>query len=550
MQLSDFYPEFKGWKDATPDLSANRPPIPDVNSQVSPYLRAPLPLPLQYSPDTLRQSNRPGLSTFRIAPQSPNSFPAINAAAKSAVTAAIATAIANAPPSQGGVTSVGLTMPTPVFASPVSGSPITSSGTLAPAFAPELQNYVFAGPTGTNGNVTLDNITTVTAVAPSTSTVYTASVSVSAANEFVLSVVGLLGASATLPAGFTTAFFAGSPARYIGSFVSTGSGTITASGVTNFAGPVIEFLAAFKSSGGTAPTIRQIATISASSGTHSIAFPSAVLANSTIIAVPFGNVVGAGTAPPGNFTITDSQANTYTQLTNAYKSDATSGLAMFCQMFATPGISAGALTVSATNPSGVWGTPSVYLLEVTGLATGSFLPTFRPLVSADIPNLSASSITSGQLALARGGTNADLSATGGANQVLQQSGVGAAITVGQLAFSNLSGSATYAQLPAVQSSAQSTVGFSATPTFTATNTGSFVITLTGNVTSSTLSGGATGQQVVFVIKQDGAGAHTFVWPTNMKGTGTIAGTVNGYNVQSFTYDGTNWLASSAMQSFT
>ena len=43
-----------------------------------------------------------------------------------------------------------------------------------------------------------------------------------------------------------------------------------------------------------------------------------------------------------------------------------------------------------------------------------------------------------KIGLAYGGTNADLSATGGASQILQQSGVGSTITVGQLSASNLS----------------------------------------------------------------------------------------------------------------
>jgi hypothetical protein len=58
--------------------------------------------------------------------------------------------------------------------------------------------------------------------------------------------------------------------------------------------------------------------------------------------------------------------------------------------------------------------------------------------TAQVPNLDASKITTGLLALARGGTNADLSATGGTSQVLKQVSVGAAITVGQLAASDLS----------------------------------------------------------------------------------------------------------------
>lgn len=52
-------------------------------------------------------------------------------------------------------------------------------------------------------------------------------------------------------------------------------------------------------------------------------------------------------------------------------------------------------------------------------------------------NHAASNITSGQLALARGGTNADLSATGGTSQFLRQSSAGAAITVSAIAHADL-----------------------------------------------------------------------------------------------------------------
>lgn len=59
--------------------------------------------------------------------------------------------------------------------------------------------------------------------------------------------------------------------------------------------------------------------------------------------------------------------------------------------------------------------------------------------------LNATSLTlgwTGQLGLARGGTNTDLSATGGTSNVLKQSSVGATITVGQLAASDLSNGTT------------------------------------------------------------------------------------------------------------
>jgi len=125
---------------------------------------------------------------------------------------------------------------------------------------------------------------------------------------------------------------------------------------------------------------------------------------------------------------------------------------------------------------------------------------------------------------------------------ISSSGVG---TLAQPAFTDISGSASVAQ----KNESQATITFSATPVFDASVNGSNIITLTGNVTSSTITGGVAGQRFSFIIKQDGAGSHTLVFPTNVKGAGTIAATASGYNVQDFIYDGTNFLASSSMQSF-
>jgi trimeric autotransporter adhesin len=70
----------------------------------------------------------------------------------------------------------------------------------------------------------------------------------------------------------------------------------------------------------------------------------------------------------------------------------------------------------------------------SGAATA---PTFRALVAGDIPSLPASQLTSGQLALARGGTAADLSATGGSNQIVKQTSVGGALSVAVLAAADI-----------------------------------------------------------------------------------------------------------------
>ena len=91
-------------------------------------------------------------------------------------------------------------------------------------------------------------------------------------------------------------------------------------------------------------------------------------------------------------------------------------------------------------------------------------------------------------------------------------------------------------------SPQTTVTFSSTPTFDASLGNSFKLTLTGNVTSSTLSNAIAGQLLTFVIIQDSSGNHSFVWPTNVLGGVDITNLVslpNQYVVQQFHYDGTN-----------
>lgn len=68
------------------------------------------------------------------------------------------------------------------------------------------------------------------------------------------------------------------------------------------------------------------------------------------------------------------------------------------------------------------------------------------------------------------------------------------------------------------------------------------LTLTGNVSSSnTLNGVPT--TYIFIIDQDTVGSHTFTWPSNFIGAGTInnttlAGDPNAINIQQFIFDTT------------
>jgi hypothetical protein len=87
------------------------------------------------------------------------------------------------------------------------------------------------------------------------------------------------------------------------------------------------------------------------------------------------------------------------------------------------------------------------------------------------------------------------------------------------------------------------VAFSSTPVFAFGNgVNTFEITLTGNVSSSTVSGAVAGQTGNFIICQDGTGSRTFAWPASFHGTLTISPTASKCNAQSFVYDGANYYA--------
>lgn len=94
--------------------------------------------------------------------------------------------------------------------------------------------------------------------------------------------------------------------------------------------------------------------------------------------------------------------------------------------------------------------------------------------------------------------------------------------------------------------APATIAFSATPTFNGAANNAFFMTLTGNVTSSTFSGGVQGQWYLFSLKQDGTGGRTFAFPSNCKGAGVIDPTANSVNTQLFYWDGTNLQAVTSM----
>lgn len=98
--------------------------------------------------------------------------------------------------------------------------------------------------------------------------------------------------------------------------------------------------------------------------------------------------------------------------------------------------------------------------------------------------------------------------------------------------------------------AAAAVTFSATPTFAATSQNQlFTMTLTGNVSSSTLTMTSlpTPSQVTFELTQDGTGGRTFVWPANVLGAPTVTPTIGAVTVVHTVWDGTNARAVSPTQ---
>jgi hypothetical protein len=89
---------------------------------------------------------------------------------------------------------------------------------------------------------------------------------------------------------------------------------------------------------------------------------------------------------------------------------------------------------------------------------------------------------------------------------------------------------------------EQTIPFSATPTFpAAAQIQLFEITLTGNVTSSTLTlaGLVAPAFIIFEITQDAFGGRTFAWPANVLGGDAPNLGANKTTSQLFYYDGTN-----------
>src|SRR5208337_890227 len=92
------------------------------------------------------------------------------------------------------------------------------------------------------------------------------------------------------------------------------------------------------------------------------------------------------------------------------------------------------------------------------------------------------------------------------------------------------------------------VPFSATPVFVGTGAllTTFEITLTGNMSASSITGLALGQLVSFIIHQDAIGGRTFVFPPAVVNGGSIKPAPNGTSSQLFAFNGSNLIPQGPM----
>lgn len=209
----------------------------------------------------------------------------------------------------------------------------------------------------------------------------------------------------------------------------------------------------------------------------------------------------------------------------------------------SPITTSGTIAISKVNQNA----NKVYAGPTSG---GAAAPGFRSLVSADLP-AGVGTVTSVTLAVS---ASALFTASVTGTNPITASGT---FTL-NLAFANqnpnlvLAGPASGVSAGPISARALVTadiagvtaVAFSATPTFDASTFAmpTFTMTLTGNVTSSTVTNPIAGQTIKFVLKQDATGSRTFAWPANFKGASAIGPEANSFSVQDFVYDGTNWRA--------
>lgn len=398
----------------------DNPPAPN------PYLRSPLPPSQVLQPDILRQFYTTGYPQGRILPLQANASAGSNAAIQSVSTNVTNEIINNLPSGGGG----GGSTDTFVYAGPefsVSPGPnfvMTKNpeppDTFFRAAVPGLTSLTqIATNNGASGGGSQTTLTFSPSVVPGW--VYYLEANLSQSNHNIPGWVAWGNGSALTFAA-------------LGSITATD----TSSSALAWCNAAILF-------SGTIPTFISATSFVPSQSGGSIGVGTVGVTNIASDTIIVGFHGSPGVVGVLGFAVSDTNGNTYTPIITNHSST-TGGNTAVMAIFIATGVGGGSNTITGTvsglnNNSGTFGT-TVDVVEIGPLTSGSGLPFFGAINSADIPGINAGKITSGLLDVSIGGTGANLSGSGGANQIVKQISAGAAFTVGTLAASGLSNGTT------------------------------------------------------------------------------------------------------------
>jgi hypothetical protein len=325
--------------------------------------------------------------------------------------------------------------------------------------------------------------------------------------------------------------------RFDGSITDSGTGValqgidvyVVTQPVTSLAIPPTPLASLFSNAAGTTPLVNPVVTdgfgnffFYAATGTYTLIYydpqgrmPTQIFPDQQVVTQGGGSLTSVALTMPAEFSVAGSPITTSGTL---------------------------AVTAVAENANTVYAGPS------SGSAAA---PAFRTLVTADMP-AGVGTVTSVTLAGVFGALFTG--SISGTNPITTSGTFTVNIDMAQQAANTFlagpssggTGPVTARTIVAADIAVKTAVTFSATPAFGAGLAAlqTFTMTLTGNVTSSTITSPTPGQIITFVITQNATGGWTFAWPANSKGASAIGSNANEVSVQSFVYDGTNWRATS------
>jgi hypothetical protein len=356
------------------------------------------------------------------------------------------TAVATGTGTGGGLSSVGLSMP-PQYS--VANSPLTSNGTLGVTWNVETAGDVLGVPLP---NSSIGGAWDTTAENSGAGTSITVTNSPSTAAESAVFFMGTAGATQVSPivpsgGGWTTIDAApngNASAIYAKNVSSTAAFTATAPITSNTWTGLLSF---FGTGSSLALVQSKAITSGGFSGNNNISgtFTSSVSTGHMILV--FLNATGqSGTGMTVDFSVSDSLGNNFTLL--GFAQAGGNGVSPYSLM----SVWGAAVTIGGSDtlhavlnivPAGrTLSGVSLSAYEISGTGVVSAIPRFVPVTSTFGPidlGLNGPGGVTGTLPVTEGGTGANLSGTGGTNDVVMQQTLGGVFTVQQLDFNNLAG---------------------------------------------------------------------------------------------------------------